>query len=228
MQKASKDIQLFIFIFYEYNSSGISNINALGLYDSMRTVTQLCFLINVSCLFNATVHGSVGKWSPLKPKTRRLWAKTPASPSCQRVWESHPSPAGSLAPCSMQYVCVCVLCLLAWCKVHLKSAYDLVSTLPGDIQDTHTQWCQEQDVIAGVPACHVSRCVYLKRWMQEGQFPLWVQFHRWWKLWDDVFSSLFGSTEHATRGHLSSPTDPLLTCSPRSSSAGDFYTSYDK
>lgn len=86
---------------------------------------------------------------------------------------------------------------------------------------THTQWCQEQDVIAGVPACHVSRCVYLKRWMQEGQFPLWVQFHRWWKLWDDVFSSLFGSTEHATRGHLSSPTDPLLTRSPRSSSAGD-------
>lgn len=105
MQKASKDIQLFIFIFYEYNSSGISNINALGLYDSMRTVTPLCFLINVSCLFNATVHGSVAKWSPLKPKTRRLWAKTPASPSCQRVWESHPSPAGSLAPCSMQYVC---------------------------------------------------------------------------------------------------------------------------
>lgn len=109
MQKASKDIQLFIFIFYEYNSSGISNINALGLYDSMRTVTQLCFLINVSCLFNATVHASVGKWSPLKPKTRRLWAKTPASPSCQRVWESHPSPAGSLAPCSMQYVCVCLV-----------------------------------------------------------------------------------------------------------------------
>lgn len=227
MQKASKDIQLFRFIFYEYNSSGISNINALGLYDSMRTVTPLCFLINVSCLFNATVHGSVAKWSPLKPKTRRLWAKTPASPSCQRVWESHPSPAGSLAPCSMQYVCVCVCVLLAWCKVHLKSAYDLVSTLPGDIH-THTQWCQEQDVIAGVPACHASRCVYLKRWMQEGQFPLWVQFHRWWKLWDDVFSSLFGSTEHATRGHLSSPTDPLLTRSPRSSSAGDFYTPYDK
>lgn len=136
MQKASKDIQLFIFIFYEYNSSGISNINALGLYDSMRTVIPLCFLINVSCLFNATVHGSVAKWSPLKPKTRRLWAKTPASPSCQRVWESHPSPAGSLAPCSMQYVCVCVCVLLAWCKVHLKSAYDLVSTLPGDIH-TH-------------------------------------------------------------------------------------------
>lgn len=70
MQKASKDIQLFIFIFYEYNRSGISNINAVmlvpviagvGLYDSMRTVTPLCFLINVSCLFNATVHGSVGK-----------------------------------------------------------------------------------------------------------------------------------------------------------------------
>lgn len=112
MQKASKDIQLFIFIFYEYNSSGISNINTLGLYDSMRTVTQLCLLINVSCLFNATVHGSVGKWSPLKPKTRRLWAKTPASPSCQRVWESHPSPAGSLAPCSMQYVCVCLASLV--------------------------------------------------------------------------------------------------------------------
>lgn len=32
-------------------------------------------------------------------------------------------------------ICVCVLCLLAWCKVHLKSAYDLVLTLPGD---THT------------------------------------------------------------------------------------------
>lgn len=216
MQKASKDIQLFIFIFYEYNSSGISNINALGLYDSMRTVTPLCFLINVSCLFNATVHGSVAKWSPLKPKTRRLWAKTPASPSCQRVWESHPSPAGSLAPCSMQYVCVCLASL-----VQSPSQICLWPCI-------NPAWCQEQDVIAGVPACHASRCVYLKRWMQEGQFPLWVQFHRWWKLWDDVFSSLFGSTEHATRGHLSSPTDPLLTRSPRSSSAGDFYTPYDK
>lgn len=216
MQKASKDIQLFRFIFYEYNSSGISNINALGLYDSMRTVTPLCFLINVSCLFNATVHGSVAKWSPLKPKTRRLWAKTPASPSCQRVWESHPSPAGSLAPCSMQYVCVCLASL-----VQSPSQICLWPCI-------NPAWCQEQDVIAGVPACHASRCVYLKRWMQEGQFPLWVQFHRWWKLWDDVFSSLFGSTEHATRGHLSSPTDPLLTRSPRSSSAGDFYTPYDK
>lgn len=218
MQKASKDIQLFIFIFYEYNSSGISNINALGLYDSMRTVTPLCFLINVSCLFNATVHGSVAKWSPLKPKTRRLWAKTPASPSCQRVWESHPSPAGSLAPCSMQYVCVCV------CLASLVQSPSQICLWPC----INPAWCQEQDVIAGVPACHASRCVYLKRWMQEGQFPLWVQFHRWWKLWDDVFSSLFGSTEHATRGHLSSPTDPLLTRSPRSSSAGDFYTPYDK
>lgn len=214
MQKASKDIQLFIFIFYEYNSSGISNINALGLYDSMRTVTPLCFLINVSCLFNATVHGSVAKWSPLKPKTRRLWAKTPASPSCQRVWESHPSPAGSLAPCSMQYECVCV------CLASLVQSPSQICLWPC----INPAWCQEQDVIAGVPACHASRCVYLKRWMQEGQFPLWVQFHRWWKLWDDVFSSLFGSTEHATRGHLSSPTDPLLTRSPRSSSAGDFYT----
>lgn len=218
MQKASKDIQLFIFIFYEYNSSGISNINALGLYDSMRTVTPLCFLINVSCLFNATVHGSVAKWSPLKPKTRRLWAKTSASPSCQRVWESHPSPAGSLAPCSMQYVCVCV------CLASLVQSPSQICLWPC----INPAWCQEQDVIAGVPACHASRCVYLKRWMQEGQFPLWVQFHRWWKLWDDVFSSLFGSTEHATRGHLSSPTDPLLTRSPRSSSAGDFYTPYDK
>lgn len=218
MQKASKDIQLFIFIFYEYNSSGISNINALGLYDSMRTVTPLSFLINVSCLFNATVHGSVAKWSPLKPKTRRLWAKTPASPSCQRVWESHPSPAGSLAPCSMQYVCVCV------CLASLVQSPSQICLWPC----INPAWCQEQDVIAGVPACHASRCVYLKRWMQEGQFPLWVQFHRWWKLWDDVFSSLFGSTEHATRGHLSSPTDPLLTRSPRSSSAGDFYTPYDK
>lgn len=218
MQKASKDIQLFIFIFYEYNSSGISNINALGLYDSMRTVTPLCFLINVSCLFNTTVHGSVAKWSPLKPKTRRLWAKTPASPSCQRVWESHPSPAGSLAPCSMQYVCVCV------CLASLVQSPSQICLWPC----INPAWCQEQDVIAGVPACHASRCVYLKRWMQEGQFPLWVQFHRWWKLWDDVFSSLFGSTEHATRGHLSSPTDPLLTRSPRSSSAGDFYTPYDK
>lgn len=218
MQKASKDIQLFIFIFYEYNSSGISNINALGLYDSMRTVTPLCFLINVSCLFNATVHGSVAKWSPLKPKTRRLWAKTPASLSCQRVWESHPSPAGSLAPCSMQYVCVCV------CLASLVQSPSQICLWPC----INPAWCQEQDVIAGVPACHASRCVYLKRWMQEGQFPLWVQFHRWWKLWDDVFSSLFGSTEHATRGHLSSPTDPLLTRSPRSSSAGDFYTPYDK
>lgn len=218
MQKASKDIQLFRFIFYEYNSSGISNINALGLYDSMRTVTPLCFLINVSCLFNATVHGSVAKWSPLKPKTRRLWAKTPASPSCQRVWESHPSPAGSLAPCSMQYVCVCV------CLASLVQSPSQICLWPC----INPAWCQEQDVIAGVPACHASRCVYLKRWMQEGQFPLWVQFHRWWKLWDDVFSSLFGSTEHATRGHLSSPTDPLLTRSPRSSSAGDFYTPYDK
>lgn len=218
MQKASKDIQLFIFIFYEYNSSGISNINALGLYDSMRTVTPLCFLINVSCLFNATVHGSVAKWSPLKPKTWRLWAKTPASPSCQRVWESHPSPAGSLAPCSMQYVCVCV------CLASLVQSPSQICLWPC----INPAWCQEQDVIAGVPACHASRCVYLKRWMQEGQFPLWVQFHRWWKLWDDVFSSLFGSTEHATRGHLSSPTDPLLTRSPRSSSAGDFYTPYDK
>lgn len=218
MQKASKDIQLFRFIFYEYNSSGISNINALGLYDSMRTVTPLCFLINVSCLFNATVHGSVAKWSPLKPKTRRLWAKTSASPSCQRVWESHPSPAGSLAPCSMQYVCVCV------CLASLVQSPSQICLWPC----INPAWCQEQDVIAGVPACHASRCVYLKRWMQEGQFPLWVQFHRWWKLWDDVFSSLFGSTEHATRGHLSSPTDPLLTRSPRSSSAGDFYTPYDK
>lgn len=103
MQKASKDIQLFIFIFYECNSIVISNINTLGLYDAMRTVKQLCILINASCLFNATVHGSVGKWSPLKPKTHGD-AKTPASPSCQRVWERHPSPAGSLAPCSMQYV----------------------------------------------------------------------------------------------------------------------------
>lgn len=218
MQKASKDIQLFRFIFYEYNSSGISNINALGLYDSMRTVTPLCFLINVSCLFNATVHGSMAKWSPLKPKTRRLWAKTSASPSCQRVWESHPSPAGSLAPCSMQYVCVCV------CLASLVQSPSQICLWPC----INPAWCQEQDVIAGVPACHASRCVYLKRWMQEGQFPLWVQFHRWWKLWDDVFSSLFGSTEHATRGHLSSPTDPLLTRSPRSSSAGDFYTPYDK
>lgn len=164
-------------------------------------------------------------WSPLKPKTRRLWAKTPASPSCQSLGK--PSLSSRKSGAMQHAICVCVLCLLAWCKVHLKSAYDLVLTLPGDTH-THTQWCQKQDVIAGVPACHVSRCVYLKRWMQDGQFPLWVQFHRWWKLWDDVFFCLFGSTEHATRAHLSSPTDPLLTCSPRSSSAGDFYTPYDE
>lgn len=45
-----------------------------------------------------------------------------AIPLQQEVWRH--------AACNM---CVCVCVLLAWCKVHLKSAYDLVSTLPGDI-----------------------------------------------------------------------------------------------
>lgn len=131
-----------------------------------------------------------------------------AIPLQQEVWRH--------AACNM---CVCLASLVQ--SPSQICLWPCINPAWRHTRHTHTQWCQEQDVIAGVPACHVSRCVYLKRWMQEGQFPLWVQFHRWWKLWDDVFSSLFGSTEHAARGHLSSPTDPLLTRSPRSSSAGD-------